>query len=203
MRRAAALLTTLTLALAGCGGGGDGPAGEGPELPPEATATAEPAEPTTEGPQLNERGNIVKALGEEGGFTGPDGERLLSFAVDAIQPAECTAEWREYGSPSQNGHLMEVRLRVSTAPELAQDQALSYFTVSSYDFDYIGPDGVTVSAVDSPATYGCLPQNAMFTQNPLGPGQQFVGSIVVDVPAPSGTLIYRPAVASNGWEWQF
>ncbi len=175
------------------------------EAPATTTEAAEPSptEPSPTGPEQNERGNIVKELGEEGGLIGADGEPVFTFAVDAVAPAQCTSDWKEYGSPPEQGHLMAVKLRFATAPELADDEMLSYYTVTAYDFDFIGADGVTVTELDSMATYGCLPDKEMFTQDALSPGQKYVGSLVIDVPDTKGVLIYRPSVAEGGWEWQF
>ena len=174
-----------------------------PSIPSEATTEA-PATP--EGPPRSPRGAIVKALGEEGGFGDETqgGKEVITFAVDAISPAQCTSDWQEYGSPAENGHLIAVSLRMATAPELAQSEMASYFTVSAYDFNFVSPDGVTHTDLGTMATYGCLQESESFTQNPLAPGSAYVGKIVLDLPAPNGILVYRPSVlGGGGWEWSF
>ncbi|MGY1592251.1 hypothetical protein ACI79D_09775 [Geodermatophilus sp. SYSU D00708] len=195
----------VAVALAGCGGKVTEDAEAGPTLPPKGIESTS-AEPTPTGPQTNARGHIEKAIGEEGGITDEATDTpVITFAVDAIAPAQCTDDWEQYGSPAENGNLIAVSLRFATAPELANSDMASYFSVSSYDFAFIGPDGITVDNVDTMATYGCLPDGQEFTQNSLGPGQQYTGQIVLDVPAPNGTLVYRPSVlgGSGGWEWTF
>ncbi len=129
---------------------------------------------------------------------------VLVFAVDAIGPAQCNSEYAQYGSGPENGNLVAVNLRFSTAPEFAGSQLGSYFSVSAFDFQFISPDGITHTNLGTAATYGCLQQNQQFTQNPLGAGQQYIGSVVLDLPAPHGTLVYAPsAIGDGGWEWQF
>lgn len=185
----------------------DVPASSAPNEPPETQALppeTEETEPTPEGPPRNDRGNIVKAFGEEGGFLDMTRENsLITFAVDGINPVQCSGDSQRYGSPPENGHLMAVDMRVATAPNMNQDGYLDYFTISSYDFQFIGPDGVTHTDLGTMVTYSCLPNSEAFTSNALNPGSQYVGRIVLDLPAPNGTLVYRPMVAEGGWEWDF
>ena len=54
------------------------------------------------------------------------------------------------------------------------------------------------------ATYGCLPEQQMLTSGQMIPGSQYTGMIILDVPEPNGTLIYRPSsLMEGGWEWVF
>src|SRR3712207_3475813 len=86
-----AVACAATISLVGCGGNEKDASAAGPTLPSvqseeeanaSAEASAEAAEAT--GPKTNERGNIVKALGEEGGISSPDGaDQLLTFAIDS------------------------------------------------------------------------------------------------------------------------
>ena len=199
------LAAAAVVVLTGCSGTTTEDAEAGPTLPPAASESTS-AGPTPTGPETNDRGHIEKSIGEEGGITDIATDTpVITFAVEAIAPAQCTDDWQQYGSPPENGHLVAVSLRFATAPELARSDMASYFTVSSYDFAFIGADGITVDNVDTIATYSCLPSTEQFTQNPLGPGQQYTGRLVLDVPASNGTLVYRPSVLSGpgGWEWRF
>jgi hypothetical protein len=209
MRR---ILHTLTvtaavgLLLTACSGGQATEAADGPELPaPDIAAAPTTSEaPAEEGPVRNERGNIVKALGEEGGITdqkpGEDPVPIVTFAIDSIAPVECT---EPYGSPPENGQMVAVSMRISTAPELAT-ASNPYFSVSPVEFSYIGPDNITVTNLATIATYGCLSQGEMLTPDQMMPGSQYVGKIVLDLPAATGTLVYRPSmIFEGGWEWSF
>jgi len=66
-----------------------------PSIPTTEPTTEEPTEPVT--PERNERGNLVKALGEDGGATDETtGDRLFDFTITAIEPNfECTNEFAE------------------------------------------------------------------------------------------------------------
>lgn len=175
-----------------------------PELPAAASEDAEAPQPAgPPGPERNERGNIVKALGEEGGFGSltAGAPPVLTFSVDAITPAECSSDWEKYGSEAENGHLEAVDFRVATAA--APEYDLEYFAVSAYDFKYIDTDGVTHSDLGTAAAYSCLDPNESFTSDQLAPASKYVGKIILDLPATSGTLVYAPMITSNGWEWSF
>ena len=174
-----------------------------PTTDSDATATEE-AEETEEftGAPTNDRGNIEKKIGEEAGVLDSEtGDQLLTFAVDSITP-DVACDTSEYSEPEvpQNGHFTKVDLRVSTAPALGVD---SYTTISASDFKFIGPDGLTVSDLGTFGAFSCLDEGG-FASEALGPGQKYAGSIVLDLPATTGTLIFAPYFGqTGGWEYAF
>lgn len=186
---------------------------EGPDLPAaqsedcvDCDGGVMPADSAeTPGPERSDRGAIVTALGQEGTLTDlAIDQEVVTFAVDAIGPAECKADYAEYGSPPVNGNLIALDLRVATAPELAQSTWGSYFTISPGDFQFVDSDGITHSELWTAATFSCLADSDKFTSDPLTPGSQYIGKIVLDLPDANGTLIYRPVMVSGGgWEWSF
>lgn len=165
-----------------------------PEPTTAAPTTTEPAVPTSE---VNARGNIVKTLGEEGGLFAEDGTALYTFAIDAITPdVECT---EDYSYDPENGHLTAVQMRVSTGA-VSPDE-LGYLSVSSYDFQFIGADGLTFTNVSTIATYSCVDPSSEFPGSQLAPGSQYAGVVLLDLPAANGTLIYQPSISyDGGWE---
>lgn len=176
----------------------DGLEGGDVALDAEAEANADAGDPGT-----NDRGNIVAALGDEGSITSSDGEDLLTFVVDSITvDPSCTSDWQEYGTPVEPGrHLAAVALHVTTTAAVTDDD---YLTLSDYDFKFIGADGITVDSLGGMATYGCLDDSEAFTSDVLGPGQMYAGSIILDLPAASGTLVLDPSWGqSGGWEYNF
>lgn len=205
------VLAVTAITLTACGGTASETASETsaratlPEAPSSSVAPSTTAEPTPTGPERNERGNIVKKMGQEGAFLDPEGNDLVVFAIDAIGPVQCTADWAEWGEEPENGHLIAADLRMATTPEFQGSLIQEYgFTVNPNDFQFVRPDGVTVSNLATMSTYGCIPDGETFTQNELNPASQYTGKVVLDVPALKGTLIYKPFFAEDGgWEWSF
>ena len=76
-------------------------------------------------------------------------------------------------------------------------------TISDSSLSFIGPDGVTFNgSLGTYAALGCR-RDERELPSQLGPGQQLAGSILLDVPAPTGTLIVSDCFGSSGWEWAF
>ena len=162
--------------------------------PPSSSSSSAPA-----GPGGNARGNIEKQIGEEAGVTGPDGSDLMTFTVDAIQvDYPCSGD---YPQPPENGHFVGLSMHITTAPNLPAD---SFVDISATDFSFIGSDGVTVSNVDTFPAFTCAPDDEQLPSGSLGSGQQYVGTLVLDVPETTGILQYQPLyLSAGGWEWHF
>jgi hypothetical protein len=162
--------------------------------PPSSSSSSAPA-----GPGDNPRGNIEKQIGEEAGVTGTDGSDLMTFTVDAIQvDYPCSGD---YPQPPENGHFVGLSMHITTAPNLPAD---SFVDISATDFSFIGSDGVTVSNVDTFPAFTCAPDDEQLPSGPLGSGQQYVGTLVLDVPETTGILQYQPLyLSAGGWEWHF
>src|SRR3712207_8721763 len=61
------------------------------------------------GPPRSPRGNVITAIGEEGGVLdfATGSKAVLTFAVDSISPVTCT---ERYAEPAENGGLFAVSL---------------------------------------------------------------------------------------------
>ena len=180
------------------------PATTSPTLPITTAPTPPPASPSPSGPTsppTNQRGNIVKALGEEGGiFNEESGEIAMLFTVDKITVGlPCTEPY--YNHEPENGHIIGVDMRISTSSDLSTVGGSP--AISSYDFSFVDPDGITQRNLGTIATYSCISTSEQIPTSSLGPGQNYVGSVVLDVPATTGTLIFNPSWSgtANGWEW--
>jgi hypothetical protein len=207
-------LALACLLLAGCGSSAAGDAQAGPTLPstteatgsttaalPPTTTAAPPPATTPAGPSTNAHGLVEKAIGQQAGLLNLDtNESWLTFSIDAITPNfKCTSD---YVKPPENGTFVALQLRVSTG---TMPSDIGSFSFNPTDFDFIGPDNITVTNVDTFPAFTCLDDGQKFTQDSLGSGQQYVGQIVLDVPASSGVIVYKPYVLSDngGWEWKF
>jgi hypothetical protein len=185
------------VALAGCGNRIESGTA-GPELPGSANSGAETA--AQAGPQVNERGFIVKQLGEEACFGGGDKcEGGVSFAVDKV---EVDPPCAEYGSPPENAHTLLLHIRVATGTDTEAIDRVGGI-INPFSFVEIGADGVT-----RPASFGiCADSSANKLPDTYGPSQQYSGVLELEVPTASGTVAIQMAFADEdgqqGWEWTY
>jgi hypothetical protein len=188
------------LLLAACAAKDSPPAAD-VTLPSVTTTESESSAPPTEGdPAVNERGNIEVAVGEE--LTLPDGGTVVIDKIE-VMPLPCPTDDEYSQSTPEHGHFVRLDVRVATAPA-GGAEVPTQPSFSEYNFQYIQANGVTFSAsMGTFAAFTCLPQEQMFPSGGLGPGQQFTGSLVLDVPDTTGVLIYFPDSAGYGTGYEF
>jgi hypothetical protein len=156
----------------------------------EYCANVDPLAGSDEGapPDTNDRGNIESAIGQE--IPLADGG---TFTVDSITPVAlpCETDTEYTESVPENGTFIRLEIRAATAPAAEATQYTA--SVSPSDWSFIQADGVTFNgSLGSFSAFACLEQSSQFPST-LGPGQQYVGSEVLDVPDTAGTLVYRPS----------
>jgi hypothetical protein len=203
-RRGALPAVALALALSACSGADA--ADEGGTVVTVSPSAGSPA-PTTPaapaldaGAALNERGNIVKQVGEPAGIgrsADPGSPTVLTFTVeDLVINPECTSGFEQ---APLTGNYLGIYLRVETTPDYDPKQLRTF---SEYDFALLGPDGTPIPQVLENAQV-CFGADDEMSARRLGPGEQYEGWVVLDMPVRAGTLIYQPAGEPNGWEWEF
>jgi hypothetical protein len=173
------------------------PLGEEEALEGEAEANAD-----EEAPPSNERGNLVKGIGELAGVGGLErGVHTAVWSIDGIETGiDCT---EPYQSAEPEGHLTTVDLNLSTGPDW-DEYTGGYGYVSPSYFTFIDSKGVTHSDLETIATYSCLPESQTFNDGSLGAGQNFTGKIILDLPDTEGTLVFTPSwdiYNTSGWEY--
>jgi hypothetical protein len=204
----AALALTATLALSACGSQNAVTPGNGstPSESTKAPVTAPTADPiptdtpvAEDGPVKNERGNIVTAFGDTGTISSSaSGAVQTKFTVHSIKPIACTGE---FAQAPQNGKTVAVDITVETTKELAKD-SYPKFTLSGYDFKYIGANGTTFNGnLATTATYSCIPDSETFPSDGLGPSEKTRAKIILDVPATKGLLVLKSGL--SGFEYKF
>ena len=211
MRRTFAVGVAVALLVSGCSDA-DEPADDQPAassaddgplaLPPAPSSSATPAPTTSPSPSApaepNERGNVVQVTGQQAGIQGPDGRQQVIFSVDSVvvdQP--CSGEQ----SAPMNGHYLGVQVRVTTGD-------LGFlggtWSMSANDFAVVQPDGTLRFDLATEGALDCLDGSGRFPTTALEPGRKYTGTIVLDSPVTSGTLVFAPpGLQGNGWEWQF
>jgi hypothetical protein len=175
--------------------------GDAEATPSPEPTTEEPAEQSKYGPtERNQRGNLVKALGQLAGVgseTDPD-VITAEFTVTAIEPNfPCTSEFAE---PPMYGQYIAITMDVQTTAALA-DQSWPEFNVSAYDFKVISPDGTRENDSTGNA-FMCL-NEAERLPGEIGPGEHVTGQVVLDSAHTSGSIVFAPPAVQGGWEWGF
>lgn len=179
---------------------------ETPEVP-EALAPREPVTltwqdfPETTGePQLSDRAAVIKKVGETGGIN-DDGVILARFMVTAITvDPECEADADE----PANGHFVRLDIQAEGYAALADASWEDGLTTELWlqDWDVLDSNGI-ISNVDpvSMEAFTCLTEAEQLPSD-VTAGQRALGSLVLDVPTTSGTLIMNYGGEAT-WEYAF
>jgi hypothetical protein len=197
-----ALIAALGVSLSACGGSPSATA-TSPNVEPLAAQTSSaPAEPAK-----SPRGNFIKEMGQPAGISDADGKALVNFTINSIAPlAACTGP---YPSPVENGHFVVLDVSVETLPELGTTENGSQtFDINSTMFKFVGANGTTFNGnLGTMAAYSCLPDTETIGTNGagIGPAEKVTGKLVLDLPEPTGTLVYKSYLTSGngGWEFKF
>jgi hypothetical protein len=159
------------------------PAEPTPTTPPPAEEPVEeppPAEEPVEEPPLPPPGDTTLALGERYDHVDVEGTVLFSLTLVRVDTAlACTATG---ALPAENAHLIGLHVEVA-APEPPAGDAPP--PVSAADFRFLDADAVQTADVATDSSAACLED----------------GTVVLDVPAVTGTVVYRPDSWPAGLRW--
>ncbi|MFD2093441.1 hypothetical protein [Blastococcus deserti] len=161
--------------------------------PAEQPPTAEPP-PATDPPQ-----DRYLVLGETYEKRDAAGRVVFSIALDRVA-ADPSCSGTAVPPPG-HGHLVALHVRVLVAPAPAAGGATP--AVTAGDFRYLGADGSSVPDVATPAAAACLTEAERWPNGGPGPETPATGTVVLDVPATTGTIVYRPAAWPTGLRWRF
>lgn len=199
MRRSVLPALLLALTLSACGfsdADGDADGSAAPSTSSPATETAPATEVT-----LNERGNIPVAFGEQITVrpAAAAGEPpVLTLNVEEVvvdPPCDDDSEVEP-----TNGHYVAFRM-VATASDEFDPKVTT--PIADYDFSVLGADGATFDPV-TPEGRACFAPPRLIQNMRIGPGYEYEGWMVLDVPVATGSLVYAPGGdGPNQWEWQF
>lgn len=173
--------------------------------PPAPTLNVEPAapseKPTPAQPAMNERGQIIKTIGETGSWTSEDGNtQELLFKVTSIKPIDCGDQ-----APKPNGMTIAVALEVETSADfvgpLTVDGQPGFISFTSYSWKGYAPNGTRMNKVDTEVTINCFAHEAKELPDYIGKGEKASGIIILDVTTPEGEVAFE----SNGaaWVWKY
>lgn len=183
-------------ALTGCSNSNEAESNQMESVAPVTSETA------AETPNTNKRGNIEKQIGDEGSVTGENGENIYSFKVTGIDPDfKCTDQ---YAQAAENGKFVKLDLQVITAEaNILRDH---YYGNSIYmqsgSWKYIASNGTTYNGdLGSASSVMCLPESETIPAQ-IGPSEKVTGSVILDVPATDGTIVYSDPMTEGGWEYK-
>ncbi len=199
MRRSVLPALLLALTLSACGFSdvdGDADGSAAPSTSSPATGTA----PATE-VALNERGNVPVAFGEEITIRpapAADEPPMLTLRIEEVVVDPVCDDESEV-EPT-NGHYIALRM-VATASEQFDPKVTT--PIADYDFSVLGSDGATFDPVTEEGR-ACFGPPRLIQNMRIGPGYEYDGWMVLDVPVTSGALVYAPGGdGPNQWEWRF
>jgi hypothetical protein len=145
-----------------------------------------PAETTAPPTSVPERKGL--APGERYEQLDATGQVIFSITVDRmVVDVPCTGA---RSLPAENGHLIGVKMHVQIGPGSAADKELPAITAA--DFRFVGADDVAVADVATASATACLDEAGAWPDGSPTPEEPTVATIVLDVPAVPGTIVYRP-----------
>ncbi|WP_140394983.1 hypothetical protein [Arthrobacter sedimenti] len=168
-----------------------------PSAEPEDSATAAPT------PERNERGDIIKTIGENGGWKAVEGgPNTINFKVTSIAPAVCDNPY-----PGEaNGIPMAVTLEIETTADfegpISVNGVPGQISFSPYYWKGYADNGTRMNTVDSNINKTCLANEALLLPDYVGKGEKLNGQVILDVTTPTGTISYSPD-GGSGWVWEY
>lgn len=163
-----------------------------PTLPEKPTTTTAPS--TMPSPATNERGYLVKKLGQDAGWQSDEDDQGVTFAIDkVVVDPKC----HEYGDKPESGHTLVLEIRVATG---SNRESVSWASsiLNPFSFAEVGADGITREADIGSCTDGqSLPST-------YGINQKYAGVIEIVVAEANGSLVLQDEMEnSGGWEWSY
>lgn len=144
-------------------------------------------------PPRSERGNIIKAIGQQAGVTGQCAQDCVNFTVTDIATAPACDNPLE----PIDGRLLSVTLDITTQPDAPKDDMTGMF--QTFNWAVVDGAGTTHSNGSGELMSPCLDDaNAIGAY--LSPGSHYTGTLLFDVPADSKILVLD-MFGQASWEW--
>lgn len=171
-----------------------------PAPTPGATPTRTPAAADNE----NERGQLVKKIGEEAILVtdGYDAPPTLTFKVVSIKPIKCDGP----NATRPNGTPIAVALEIVTSPTfsgpLEVDGRTGMISFRPHYWTGYASNGTRMSTVESSVEHGCLADKTTLLPGYFGKGENLTGLVILDVATPTGEVSFAPN-GVGGWVWKY
>lgn len=198
-----AVIALGTIALSGCSTDNDAPA----STSSAPAATEKSAQPTPDAVQpsptrnLNERGELVKELGETGGVPGADDELDLEFKVTGFEFTKCSEN-----APKLNGKALAVHLEVKTSADFEGPVSINgvpgFIDFTPYHWRGYDSDGTRMNEIGSQGILNCFDSKSKLLPDRIGKGEKAKGIVLLDVTSKTGEVVFDP-YGDGGWVWKF
>ncbi len=181
---------------------GGAAAGAAPWEPPDDVATRPPVDAGTTSIDLRPSGNLHKELGEPAGLTTATGEGVYFEITVRDIAVRTSCPGRGVQAPPRHGYFVVVDLQASMSDKVEEvvGGADVFMPLTADAFAVVAADGTRTTATLTDASWSCFEDDALAAPF-VGPGETTSGSVVLDSPVASGTLVYAPG--GVGWEWDF
>ena len=158
------------------------------------------------GSKKNEYGDILAKPGQTYGLYLND-EKTVAFVFRAasIQLDKGCVTPADGGTAAkpENGHFVVVKLEVDLRNVTQQDLEDQGIDFSRSSWEAFDAEGNPQTGVHSDAGITCAGEHDLGFNDPPRSGQLNSGLIVLDVEAAKGTVLFKTAGLSNGWEYAF
>jgi len=140
-------------------------------------------------------------LGEAATIPSANGKVTADLTIESITPVSSCSLFP--GSPvtPQNGYLVHLEIHATTTTaDSPQENAGVPFDDTMMHF--IAEDGSVHEDVGTATSQACLAHEERFPVLAMGPGGEYSGGLVLDVPASTGSIAFTDA-AGEVWLWEF
>lgn len=171
-----------------------------PATPPSATPAPTPT-PTS---KTNERGQIIKNIGDTAGLGNPDGGDAVTmkFKVTSIKAITCDAP---YATPPKGQAIavsMEIETTASFEGPLIVNGAPGMISFSPYYWRGYADNGTRMNTVDSNIRQSCVSDPTVLLPDHIGKGDKLNGIVILDVSTPTGAVAFEPQ-EGVAWTWPY
>lgn len=163
-----------------------------------APSAALPTSASTE----NDRGQLVREIGETASI-GKDGdEPSFEMKVTGFEFVECTGVYAQ----EIQGHVLAVNVEMETAPDFVGNDGFNdvddvmltgWLNWTGYD-----EEGFKMSSLGGDGISNCFDDGRELFPDYLGKGEKAKGQILLNVTTESGEVAFDP-FRSGGWVWEY
>lgn len=198
---AVGLLVTLTLTAC------QSTSEDSPALSPSDTVAPLSAEQSpfpvpTPTSNVNDRGQLVKEIGETASMVNLDGNTTFEMKVTGFEFTECDNPYTDIA-----GFVLAVGVEMATTKDYTSGTSINstpnVLIPDSYSWSGYEPDGTKMADLGSgDDILNCFNDGTKLFPDYLGPGEKASGQILLNVTTESGEVAFNPD-GIGGWVWEY